>query len=171
MKTLYKKLLSGLFISLFASLSSFAQDFVAVAKNGNIYDEANAKYITLNQNNDEISVIPGMVFKFSQHTPGWYKVEYSPGIHAFIPEQITASGFKPVQAGSYDIQNFPGHKLNAQLSGNDWSASVDGKTYKGEKVEDIIIFTDSNNKIAYSLVDIGNGPIAISYDNSITKFF
>lgn len=157
----------------FFAMSSpiFSQDYVAVAKDGNVYDEANAKYITVNQNNDDVAVVAGMVFATNQHTPGWYKVEYSPGIHAFIPEQITATSTKPVSTGSYDILNFPGHKLEAKGAGDTWSATVDGTTYKGIKSDELLIFLDDNNKVAFSLVDLGTGTIAISYDNSLTKFF
>lgn len=148
-----------------------AQDLIAIGKAGNVYDEASAKYITVNQNNDDVAVIPGMVFPFSQHSPGWYKIEYSPGIHAFIPDQIVSSNFTTVVPGTYEITNNPGHKLVATQSGETWQAVVDGQTYSGKEIQDIILFTDPKNTIAFSLVDLGNGPIAISYDNSVTKFF
>ena len=171
MKTLITKISSLLFLGMFVSVPVLAQDLIAVAKDGNVYDEASAKYITLNQDNEDVCVIPGMVFETSQHTPGWYKVEYSPGLHAFIPDQIIANNFNTIVPGTYDIQNYAGHKITAQLSGDEWTATVDGNNLKGKKVEDIIIFLDSTNKIAYSIVDLGDGPIAITYDNSVTKFF
>lgn len=158
-------------MALFACMAASAQNYIAIAKDGNVYDEANAKYITVNQENEEVNVIPGMVFSTSQHTPGWYMVEYSPGLHAFVPEQITASNFSEPKAGSYQIKNQPGNTLTVNLSGSDWSASANGKNYKGNRWEDIVIFLDDNNNIAFSLVDLGNGPIAITYDNSVTKFF
>lgn len=166
-----KKLFNFLALFLIGFVPMAAEDYIAIAKDGNVYDEANAKYITVNQNNDDVAVMPGMVFATAQHTPGWYKVEYSPGIHAFIPEQITANSFKPVAPGTYDIKNNPGHKLTAQNSDGNWSAVVDGKTYNGKKMQEIIIFLNDNNNVAFSLVDIGNGPVAITYDNSVTKFF
>lgn len=158
-------------MSAMAFITSFANDYVAIAKDGNVYDEASTKYITVNQNNENVSVIPGMVFATSQHTPGWYKVEYSPGLHAFIPEQITSGSFVEVKPGIYNITNNPGHQLKAEGSGDNWTATVDGKSYKGNKYQDIIIFKDNNNNIVYSLVDLGNGPISISYENSVTNFF
>ena len=166
-----KKLLSLIALVLIAVTSVNADDYVAIAKSGNVYDDANAKYITVNQNNDNVTVVPGMIFSTSQHLPGWYKVEYSPGLHAFIPEQITTGNLKPVTPGVYEIANNPGHKLSVEGSGNNWTASVEGNTYKGSNFQEIIIFKDNNNNIAYSLVDLGNGPIAISYDNNVTKFF
>lgn len=161
----------ALTISLFCSSSVWAEDYVAVAKPGNVYDEANAKYITANQNNEDVAVIPGMVFSTTQHTPGWYKIEYSPGLHAFIPDQIAASNFTPVKEGTYEIKNIPGHKIQVQGSADNWSATVDNKNFKGKKYQEILIFLDSKNNPAYSVVDIGTGPIAISYDNAVTKFF
>lgn len=148
-----------------------AKDFVAVTKNGNVYDEASAKYITVNQDNEDVAVIPGMVFAASQHTPGWYMVEYSPGIHAFIPDHITSTSLNPVPAGTYTLQNNPQQQITVQGSGDNWNATVDGNSYKGQEVQNILIFTDALGNIAYSVVDFGTGPIAITYDNSVTKFF
>ena len=171
MKNYLLKLLSGVTMALFTFTFAWADDYIAIAKDGNVYDESNAKYITVNQNNEDVAVIPGMVFSTTQHTPGWYKVEYSPGLHAFIPDQIAATNFKPVAAGSYEIKNNPGKKLEASVNGDAWTAIVDGKSFKGKKFEEIILFVDPSNNIAYSLVDIGSGPIAITYDNNVTKFF
>ena len=170
-KTNMKKILLSIVLGVGACFYGFSQDYVAVAKNGNVYDEANAKYITVNQNNDDVAVIPGMVFATSQHVPGWYKVEYSPGIHAFIPEQITSGNFTAVAPGTYPVANNPSQKLTVEGGGDNWTASADGKSYKGTKFQEILIFKDPSNNVAFSLVDLGNGPIAISYDNSVTKFF
>ncbi|MCH5225187.1 MAG: hypothetical protein J1D77_04270 [Muribaculaceae bacterium] len=147
-----------------------AENYIAIAKPGNVYDEASAKYITVNQYNDDVSVVPGMVFATTEHTPGWFKIEYSPGLHAFVPDQIASSTFKPVGAGSYKVTNNPGQTVEVTTTGNDWSATSNGKTYKGKKWEEILIFLDGNN-IAFTVVDIGNGPVAITYDNQVTKFF
>lgn len=171
MRKSMKKFFSIFSFLIIGALSVFAQDYVVVAKSGNVYDDANTKYITVNQDNDNVTVIPGMVFSSSQHLPGWFKVEYSPGLNAFIQEQITTGNFNPVNSGTYNIANYPGHKLTVEGSGNDWKASVDGKNYQGIDFQNILIFKDINNNIAYSIVDFGNGPIAITYDNSVTNFF
>ena len=170
-KSVFIKYLSPLFLGLMAFIPSNAADYVAVAKNGNVYDDANAKYITVNQNNEDIAVIPGMVFATTEHTPGWYKVEYSPGIHAFIPDQITASSFNELKSGTYNVANNPGESITVEGSGTNWTANVNGKSYKGIMNQDILVFINDQNQVAYSLVDIGNEPIAINYDNSVTKFF
>lgn len=165
------KSFSLLLSALVTVVSASAADYVAIAKDGNVYDEASAKYITVNQNNDEVAVIPGMVFSTTEHTPGWYKIEYSPGVHAFIPEQIVATSFNLVAPGTYDVANNPGHKLTVEGSGDTWNASAEGKSYKGKKAQDILIFLDNQNNIAFSVVDLGHGPVVITYDNNVTKFF
>ena len=166
-----KKFISLLSITVGGIISGFAADYVVVAKDGNVYDEASARYITVNQNNEDVAVMPGMVFETSEHTPGWFKIEYTPGLHAFLPDQIVASSLKSVPAGIYEIKNNPGQKLSAENSGGNWSATVDGKTYKGKSSQDVLLFIDNGNNIAFSIVDLGDGPIAITYDNSVTKFF
>lgn len=171
MKRFILRLFSVMVLGMGASFTLFAQDYIAIAKNGNVYDEANTKYITVNQNNDDVAVVTGMVFATNQHTPGWYKVEYSPGLHAFIPDQIAASSFKSVKPGTYQIKNNPGQSLTAQQAGDEWTANVNGKSYKGKKVQEIVLFFDNGNQPAFSIVDLGSGPIAISYDNAVTKFF
>lgn len=171
MKASFIKTIWAFALGLLTFLPLGAKDYVAVAKNGNVYDDANAKYITVNQNNDVVTVIPGMIFVTTEHTPGWYKVEYSPGLHAFIPEQITATEFKNAGAGVYEIKNNPGNKLSVEGEGSNLSANFNGKNYKGSQVEDYMIFVDDQNNIAFSVIDLGDGPIAITYDNSVTKFF
>lgn len=166
-----KKFLLALIFGSLSLVNINATDFIAVGKDGKVYDEANAKYVTLNQNNDDVNVVSGMVFATTEHTPGWYKVEYSPGLHAFIPEQIVTGDLRQVQPGTFEIKNNPAQKLNVQGSGENWSANIDGKNYKGTLYGDILVFVNENNKVAYSLVDLGNGPIAITYDNSVTNFF
>lgn len=171
MKTKTLKYLSVVAFGFILPIPMFADNYVAIAKNGNVYDEANAKYITVNQNNEDVNIIPGMVFKTSEHTPGWYKVEYSPGLHGFIPDQISASDFKSLSPGDFNVSNNPGQKITIQSSGEEWTGIIEGKTYKGIKNDNIIVFVDESGNILFSLVDIGNGPMVMTYDNSVTKFF
>ena len=172
MKNLFSiRFLALVAVNLFVFLSMSASDYIAIGKDGNVYDEASAKYITVNQNNDNVSVVPGMVFPTTEHSTGWYKIEYSPGLHAFIPEQIVAASFNTPQPGTYDIINNPGQKLTVTADGDNWTASSNGKSYKGIKNENILVFFDNMNNQAFSLVDIGNGPVAVTYDNNVTHFF
>ena len=68
------------------TLSAFADNYIAIGKEGKVYDEPNTKYATLNQNNQEVNVVPGMAFKQLEKSPGWYMIEYSPGLRAYIQE-------------------------------------------------------------------------------------
>lgn len=150
---------------------AYSADYIAVNKEGKLYDQSNTKYVTENQNGDEVTVMPGMVFMTMEHLPGWYKIEYSPGLHAFLPEQIVATTFKNPVSGSYKVTNNPGETVQIQNSVNQWTVTSKGKTYKGILNGNIVIFSDDNNKLQYSLTDTGNGPIVITYDNDVTKFF
>ena len=152
-------------------LSCGAQNLITVSQNGKLYDEANSKYITLNQDNEDVNVIPGMVFSSTERTPGWYKIEYSPGLHAYIPEQITSNNYLSPAPGKYAVANNPKETVEISQSGDNWECKSGSTTLKGKEIENIIIFTDTNNQPSYSLVDIGTGPIVISYDNQLTKFF
>lgn len=165
-----KKIIFSLALSLFATLG-FAADYIAISKDGKVYDQANGKYITENQEGNEVSVIPGMIFSTTEHVPGWYKVEYSPGLHAFIPEQIVASNFNSPNPGNYQVKNNPSQSVSIKNEGNSWTANVNGKTYNGSVSEDFVIFTDASGNIAFTLVDLGQGGIVINYDNAVTKFF
>lgn len=162
---------SFLLSSLIIAGNCLADNFIAVSKDGKVYDEASAKYVTLNQDNDEVNVIPGMVFKTTEHAPGWYLVEYSPGLRAYIPDQIVANSFVSPKPGTYKISNNPSQTLSITQSGDNWNATLGAQSYTGSRFEDVVVFNDSDQKIAFSLVDLGNGPIVISYDNDVTKFF
>lgn len=158
-----------IFVFLFA-IPLIANDYVVVNKEGNVYDMANAKYATENQNGEAVVIIPGMVFSTSEHTPGWYKVEYSPGLNAFMPEAVVAESFVAPKAGSFQVANQPGNNVIIESSGNSWTLTSNGNQYSGEEIGNIVIFTDNNN-IVFTEVDLGQGPIVINYDNAVTKFF
>ena len=167
-----KRILSLVALSIITTLSVFSQDYIAIGKPGSAYDDASTKYITVNQDNENVNVIPGMVFVTSQHLPGWYKIEYSPGLHAFIPEQIVAINYNVPKPGTYAIKNNPGQSITINNDNGNWAASLNGKTYAGStKDNNIIIFVDDSNNKAFSLVDLGDGGIVINYDNAVTKFF
>ena len=153
------------------STSLYAQTYVVVGKNGKVFDEANTKYVTLNQNNEEVTVIPGMVFKSTEQTPGWAKIEYSPGLHAFVPENILTSELSTPVAGNFQVKNNSSQQLQAIQDGDRWKATVDGKSYSGKAFGNIVVFFDNSNNPAYSLVSPGGETIVITYDNNVTNFF
>ena len=163
--------ISALFFALVTSFQVYGASYVVVSKNAKVYDEPSAKYVTLNQDNMEVSPVPGMVFKTDEHTPGWFKIEYSPGLHAYIPEQFVASDIKEPQTGSYKVANNPGETVSVKKNGSEWTAVSGGKTYKGIIDGNIIIFLNDDGYPSYSLVDLGQGGMVISYDNAVTNFF
>lgn len=169
MKRIFKALLIG-FLSL-GCFSLFAENYVAVGKPGKIFDEANTKYVTVNKNNNELSVMPGMVFKSFEKSPGWEMIEYSPGLRAFIQENITTVNLQEPQAGSYEIKNAPGKKVNIEKNGDSWTASDGAAKFTGTKQGQIIIFPDDTKNPVYSLVNLGGEGIVITYDNAVTNFF
>ena len=160
-----------LFYILSSAFSVCAEDFVAVTKNAKVYDEPSGKYVTLNQNNEDVSPVPGMVFKSFEHTPGWYKIEYSPGLHGFIPEQVVSLISSTPQPGTYKVANNAGETVTVSKDGTSWSIMTGDKKYPGTENNNVIVFTNAKGDPAYSLVDLGNGGIVINYDNSVTKFF
>ena len=52
-----------------------------------------------------------------------------------------------------------------------WTAIAGDGSYSGICEDNVVVFYDSKKNIAYSLVDLGDGPVIMSYDNSVTKFF
>ena len=147
--------------------------YVAVDKNGKVYDDAASKYVTLNERNNEVTIIPGMVFKALDRKPGVVMIEYSPGLRAFIDEKITSPGSQVPSPGTYPVVNNKALQLTAEKVGDGkWTARVGNASYEGILQDNnIIVFYDNSHNAAYSLVDFGSGPIAISYDNNVTHFF
>lgn len=160
---------------LFACVTSLlvrAEDFIVVGKDAKVFDEPNAKgYVTLNTKNEEVLLTPGMVFKALENAKGWYVIEYSPGLHGYLSEQACATTIIRPKPGLYSVYNAPTIKLNTSDFGDEWSASVENKVFRGKVYGDVVIFFDDEGNTAYSLADFGSGPIVMSYDNSNTKFF
>lgn len=155
-----------------ASLNAYADNFVVVGKETKVFDEPNAKgYVTLNTKNQEVVLQPGMVFKTLENTSGWYIIEYSPGLRGYMSEQVKAPVNNLPKGGTYSVSNAPSQKLKTVSEGDKWIATVGEKQFLGKAFGNIIIFFDEKNTPAYSLVDMGEGPIVMSYDNKVTKFF
>lgn len=167
----FKKALVALMLSA-ASLPVAAETYVAVDKPAKVFDEPNARgYVTLNTKNQEVAPLPGMVFKSIENSNGWHQVEYSPGLRGYISGQSVASKTLAPGAGNYKIANMPGATLNAEKSGETWKATVNSKSYSGKETGGIVVFLGADGNPAFSLVDYGEGPVAMAYDNSVTNFF
>lgn len=157
---------------LLSSFAAYADNFVAVNRPTKVFDSPNAKgYVTLNTKNVEVEAKPGMVFSSSENSNGWYLVEYSPGLRGYISTQSVATPSKSPVPGSYKVANRPSSTIKVENDGDTWKGTIDGSTYKGKAFDKIVVLFDDDNKPAYSLVDLGQGPIVMSYDNNVTGFF
>ena len=153
-------------------MAAFAEEYIIVGKDAKVFDEPNAKgYVTLNRKNEEVILTPGMIFKTLDNAKGWYIIEYSPGLRGYLSEQCKVTLAKAPVPGTYVVANYPSHKLSVTNSGDTWTATVNDSKYKGKAFGKVVIFLDADGKMAYSLADLGDGPVAISYDNSVTNFF
>ena len=166
------KILFALFVA-FLPAVSIAQNYLAVDQPGKVYDDAASKYVTLNEKNEDVSILPGMVFKSIEKKPGVVMIEYSPGLRGFIDENITSPGLVAPSPGTYQIANQSGKTFKVEVDDNGkWKGISENATYPGILADNnIVVFVDPSGNVAYSLVDLGKGGIVMNYDNNITKFF
>lgn len=150
---------------------AMAETYVVVGKNAKVFDEANSNYVTLNQKNQEVAPQPGMVFKLIENNAGWAMIEYSPGLRGYISDLVKATKSIMPKPGTYTVKNKATDKLKVESDGTAWTAAIGPNKYNGKAFGNVIVFFDTKNNPAYSLVDLGNGPIVMSYDNSVTNFF
>lgn len=173
MKLNFRHLAIGIFVSV-ALATSFvrADNFMAVGIQGKVFDEPKSTgYVTLNSKNEEVTVIPGMAFKVLESQNGWNIIEYSPGLRGYLSDEVKASKSIMPKAGAYNVSNNKGEKVNITLEAGNWTATSGNKQFKGKAEGNIIIFLDADGKPAYSLLDIGNGGVVMTYNNAVTKFF
>lgn len=160
------------FFTFAVSFSVFADEYVIIGKESKVFDEPDATgYVTLNTSNEEVSLVPGMVFKTMDNEQGWYIIEYSPGLRGYLSEQAKAVKTVSPKSGTYTVSNNPSQKLTTSVSGDKWNGKIGDKTYPGQAFGDAVVFFDEKGNPAYSMTDIGNGAVVISYDNAVTKFF
>lgn len=164
------------FIFLFIGLSTaFGQSYVVVASESRVFDQPNVKsYPTTNTSGADVILVRGMVFK-SIGTPqnGWDKIEYTPGLNAFVLQSqlASASMLATPRAGVYNVANHSATKLTVTSEGSSWKASDGTSDYPGTLADNTVVFTDKFGNMAYSLVVMDGKPIVFSYNNDITKFF
>lgn len=155
-----------------ASFAAFAEEYVVIGKEAKVFDSPDATgYVTLNTKNGEVVLQPGMAFKINDNSQGWYVIEYSPGLHGYLSEQAKAVTAVTPKAGDYKVSNNQGQKLKATGNADKWTATVGDKLYQGKSFGNVVIFVDEKGTPAYSLTDLGEGPIVMTYDNAVTKFF
>lgn len=167
-----KKFLFTLLCTLAATVAA-AQSLTVIANESRIFDQPNVKsYATTNMAGADVLLQPGMVFKVvGTPTDGWMKIEYTPGLNAFLLASQTAgaSQLGTPQPGTYTLTNDASAKL--QIAHTDkWTAN-DGKTeYVGTEICGAVIFTDKFGNTVYSLAVVGGKPLVYSYNNDLTKF-
>lgn len=160
-------------LALLACLPVSAQNFMAVGKPSKVFDtpDATKGYVTMNQNNDEVHIVPGMVFRLHETKNGWSLVEYSPGLRGYVSEQVQAADkMVAPKTGAYSVANNPKEKVRVTNAGDLWTLSSSDKTYSGRAFGKMVVFFEEK-KACYSLIDLGEGGLVINYDNSVTNFF
>lgn len=148
-----------------------AKLFVTVSEEGKVFDGPSADYVTLNKNNEEVTLLPGMVFKCLESTNGWSLIEYSPGLRGYVSEQIETLDSRTPRPGLYNVANSKKETVYVKKEGDQWSLTVGFTTYSGSFADNAVIFYDANGNEAYSLADFGSGCVVMNYDNKITNFF
>lgn len=175
MKTFIRKSIASpvMFMAFMAScLCAAADDYIVIAKDAKVFDEPKATgYVTLNRDNQEVCLAPGMAFKSLEKKPGWNVIEYYPGLRGYVSDQVKAAKTVMPKAGVYPVANKKTDKLKVEGGGNAWSATANGKSFTGKAFGNVVVFFDDKNNPAYTLTDTGNGTVAMTYDNGVTRFF
>lgn len=162
----------GLCIALTATaVSAYAESYIIVGKNAKVFDGPSSDYVTLNQKNREVAPLPGMAFKEIENNAGWSMVEYSPGLRGYISDIVKVVKSVMPKAGTYTVANKTSEKIKAEKTNDEWKATVGSKSYRGKAFGNVVVFFGADNNPAYTLVDMGQGGVAMCYDNSVTGFF
>lgn len=168
------KTLLSFIIFITCSLMASAQSYIVIAKESRIFDQPNVRsYPTTNTSGTDVVLVRGMAFKsIGGIQNGWYKIEYTPGLNAFILQSQIADSAKlgMPASGIYSIANSMA-KLTVTLEGNEWKATDGTSSYSGSIYENVVVFTDKFGNTAYTLVVLEGNPMVFSYNNDITKFF
>lgn len=169
-----KKLLPVIAV-LICAFTLKAQSVVVVADESKLYDSPNVKsYATTNTEGANVLLSPGMVFASSTcPTAGWTKVEYTPGLFAYMLSSQLAkpSALGAPKPGTYKVTNDTGASVEITLSDNKWSCSNGETVFPGEESNNAVVFKDKFSNPTYSLVVYSGKTYVYSYDNKLTKFF
>jgi len=151
-----------------------AEKYAAVLKDTKIFEEPDAQGFTAqNQNGDEITVNAGMVFNILEEKPGWYVVEYSPGIRGYIVQSFTVpvNELQKPTGGDYSLANNKTVIVNVALADGAWTLSREGKNLTGLEKGNVVAFPDSKGVIKYTIVKFGGKTYVYDYSNALTHFF
>lgn len=164
----------SLSVALLANLAAMAQDYIVVSHEANLFDEPSAKsYATTNQAGDDILVTPGMAFKKVDSRNGWDRIEYTPGLKAYIngSMEYAPARLSQPKPGDYVTAN-SAQKVSVSTDGQgNWKAVSDKGTYAGKAFGNVVVFNDQYQNQALSLVTAGGKTYLFDYNNGVTKFF
>ncbi len=170
-----KRILSAIFMMVvgFQGMLLMADDFIAIAHEGKVYDSPNAKYATTNRDGDDVVILDGMVFRKKEVRQGWDLIEYSPGLNGFIVQslEVAPASLKPIAPGNYTVANNPGESVTLSKEGETWIATLPSGKFSGQMHDGVLVFFASDGSIALSAVNKGGKTTVYSYDNSITRYF
>lgn len=153
-----------------------ARDFVVIAKEAKVFEKPNTKaYATTNREGNDVNLSSGQAFECLETKDGWHKIVYSPGLKGYILDLMCApaSSLKMPQPGSYKVGNDAADTLKAVKNAAGWTASSTKHPVqlRGEVFGNVIVFAASDGVPVYSLTVLSGKPVAMAYDNSITKYF
>lgn len=155
--------------------SACAQSLVTIGNETKIFEKPNVNsYATTNTQGQDITLTPGMVFQQSENNGGWTKIQYTPGLNAYLLDSVLAksSALKPLKNGSFTVKNAP--SVTVSISGAGTPAitlKAGDKVYTATLDGNMALFKDQYGNPAYSFVELNGQPTVYSYDNNVTHFF
>lgn len=169
------KTVKTLFVILFSvfSMTAHSQSLIVMAKEAQVYDDANNSYPTMNNNDENIILKPGMVFQKTGNKNGWDKIVYTPGLSGYILQGLETpeSNLGTPSPGTYSVANSGETLTISEKDKGIWEAKGEKGIFTGNQYGKIIIFKDKFTNPVFSFVVVNSNPIIMSYDNDITKFF
>ncbi len=172
---MYKIIFTAILVSICNIM--LAQNYVVISNESRLFDQPNVKsYPTTNTSGVNVILSPGMIFKqVGEAQNGWIKVEYTPGLNAFMLQSQTATtGMLSVPSpGKYKISNDSEKTLSIARNGNEWTANDGDQIYASISTgnESMLVFPDQFGNPIYSVTDLNGEIIVVCYKNDLTKFF
>lgn len=149
-----------------------AEGLVVISSPAKLYDQPNIKgYATLNRDNQEVTVSPGMVFKCRESKNGWSQIEYVPGISAFVMDSHIARSTQTPSPGTYKMNNGDSTFIITNDNG-EWKMtdSATGTVSSGKAFSKGVVFFDKFGNPSYTLTRIDGKTYLYTYDPKVTKF-
>ncbi|MCM1290998.1 MAG: hypothetical protein NC201_01355 [Prevotella sp.] len=162
-------------IFLFAAILSFAEGLVIVHSESKLYDQPSMKgYVTLNRNNEEVIITPGMVFISKESKNGWTRIEYVPGLSAYVLDSHLNDGISMPEPGRYFMNN--GEKKEYEISKSTfvWQmksvSEPNDVILTGKSFGNVVVFFDKFSNPLYTLTKVNGETYLYTYDPAVTKF-